>query len=728
MINNPLPGVEKALVIAGSDRRGTAYGLLELSRLAGVSPWIWWADVLPEPQKALFASTGQIISGPPSVKYRGIFLNDEDWGLQPWAARNIDTDIQDIGPKTYEKIFELMLRLRANYLWPAMHECTKAFYYYPENPVVADRYAIVMGASHCEPMQRNNVFEWNVNFENEYGEKPGDWRYDTNKEQINRYWDDRLKTSSQYETFYTIGMRGIHDSGMPGPKDQQGKIDLLEKVIDDQRDIFGHYYEDSSKVPQLFCPYKEVLHLYQQGLQLPDDITLVWADDNHGYIRQLSTPEEQQRNGGSGVYYHISYWGAPHDFLWLSSISLSLIAFEMTKAHQFGADRLWVLNVGDIKPAEMETHFFMDLAWNIDRWTPENAHGYARYWAEETFGKKLAKPIAAIKKEYYRLAQNGKPEHLRMLAFDPAVMQERLDDYEKLMDMVSSLEHKVPERLKDAWFQLIKYPVDGAALMNQKVFYAAMSLDAAEKGDSKALEYAGKATSAFETIKQLTHHYNTELTNGKWNGMMSCQPRSLPVYGMPPVATAEMLTNPALIVRDDISKNKYLDAIPGISASENPTVSEKLISLSAASFFKKNDNDEDRIALLEALGLGGRSICRLPFTGQSFTNEKIQLAPYVEYKVKLSQGEYEFSVKCLPTQRIHTGRKVAYAIEVNNSEPKVVDTDVSHTNRIWGPAVISGYSEGQSIHKIETNGTAIIRVYLLDTGLAINRIDIKPAD
>ena len=290
--------------------QGAAFGVFELSKRIGVSPWYWWADVQPEKRDNLFVRGGTIIDGPPSVKYRGIFLNDEDWGLKPWAAANMDTDIKDIGPKTYAKIFELLLRLKANFIWPAMHPCTKAFYYYKDNPKVADQYAIVVGSSHCEPMLRNNVDEWTDNFQTEYGKKPGPWRYDTNEKEIHRYWDDRAVESAKYESVYTIGMRGIHDGSMPGPKDEGEKIKLLDKVIADQRRILAaRLKKPVEEIPQIFCPYKEVLRLYQKGLDLPDDVTNVWADDNHGYIRQLSTPGEQHRSGKSGVYYHLSYWG-----------------------------------------------------------------------------------------------------------------------------------------------------------------------------------------------------------------------------------------------------------------------------------------------------------------------------------------------------------------------------------------------------------------------------------
>ncbi|HEX2628608.1 MAG TPA: glycosyl hydrolase 115 family protein, partial [Chitinophagaceae bacterium] len=285
VIDNP-PG-SKLLVIAGSDRRGTAFGIFHLSRLMGVSPFYWWADITPDKKENIYVS-GNYISSPPSVKYRGIFINDEDWGLQPWAAQNLDKDVKDIGPNTYAKVFELLLRLKANYIWPAMHPCTKAFYYYPGNPKVADDYAIVVGGSHCEPMLRNNVFEWSEHYEKEYGQKPGEWRYDLNKPQIYNYWNDRVKQAVNYESMYTVGMRGIHDGSMPGPKDPDAKLKLLSDVIVDQRSILeNNFHKSATTVPQVFIPYKEVLSLYRRGLQVPDDVTIIWPDDNHGYIRQL---------------------------------------------------------------------------------------------------------------------------------------------------------------------------------------------------------------------------------------------------------------------------------------------------------------------------------------------------------------------------------------------------------------------------------------------------------
>lgn len=722
VVNNPVKGVEKALVIAGSDRRGTAFGVFELSRMMGISPWYWWADVTPRHKDELFVA-GTSIEGPPSVKYRGIFLNDEDWGLQPWAAQNMDTDIKDIGPKTYAKIFELLLRLKANFIWTAMHPCTKAFYYYPENPKVADKYAIVTGSSHCEPILRNNVFEWAENYENEYKVKPGEWRYDTNKEQIYKYWDDRAKQSANYEAVYTIGMRGVHDGSMPGPKSKPEKIKLLEQVITDQRTILTQNTKKLvSEVPQIFCPYKEVLDLYQGGLNLPNDVTIVWADDNHGYLRQLSDPQEQKRPGGSGVYYHLSYWGAPHDYLWLSSISPSLVSYELTKAYQYGASRLWVINVGDIKPAEMEIQFSMDLAWNVTDWTPEKAYQYAKKWATETFGEEFAESIAHIKGEYYRLSQCGKPEHLGMLRFDDATENERISDYEAIENEAIELDKKVPQSLKDAYFQLILYPVRGACLMNEKVFYARKSMAATD--ERQAIDYAQKAKSSFDEIKKLTAIYNHDISGGKWNRIMDWHPRDLEVFYMPQVASAAQKE-----ISDDtkyrvVAKKEYRDSIQGASASLKPVSLGKIIILNAADFSAKKEMNGQTLLIIPGLGLGNKGICIMPYTAPSVSADQINQATTVEYKLNLTEGEHTITLKCLPTQRIHKGRMLRYAIAVNNETPQKVDVNDPKEDRTWKENVLRGFSIGQSLHKIKAPGEVTIRISILDPGLVINRIEV----
>lgn len=698
VINNPLPNVKQALVIFGSDRRGTAYGFFELSRMMGVSPLNWWADVVPRHHNEIFITPGASVVGPPSVKFRGIFINDEDWGIQPWAAKNMDKDIKDIGPNTYAHVFELLLRLKANYIWPAMHPCTKAFWYYKENPIVADKYAIVLGASHCEPILRDNVFEWADNYETEFGQKPGEWRYDVNKAQIYNFWDVRAKQSAKVDAVYTVGMRGIHDGSMPGPKSKPEKVKLLENVIGDQRELLAkNIAKPAEAIPQIFCPYKEVLDLYQMNMKLPDDITIVWADDNHGYVRQVSNAAEQKRSGGSGVYYHLSYWGTPHDYLWLESNSPSLISYELSKAYQFGADKVWIINVGDIKPAEMELQFNMDLAWDIKRWTPEKAYDYPKAWATETFGAEYADAIAHIKHEYYRLANAAKPEHVDAVYFTETDVNQRLLDYQNLRKEAEALKTKIPSTLQDAYFELILYPVTGACLMNEKIFYAKKSL---LQATDKELN-AKKARAAFEEIHAITKKYNEGIAGGKWNGMMSDHPRDQKVFKMPQVATDAQVT-------------EHTEA----------WMPEPKFSLQADQYINKQEAAGTHIKTIQGLGINGKAVTVMPVVQKSYISD-IKDAPYLDYKINLTAGSDTVTVKCLPTFRLYKGFGLNYAISVNGDEPQVVNVDSPAEGKVWDSNVLRGYSTGKTIHQVTRGGQGKMRIYLLDPGLVLSRIEVR---
>lgn len=539
VVQDPLPGVEMALVIAGSDRRGTAFGVYDLCEQIGVSPWYWWADVPPRKRTAIFIKLGTVRQGPPSVKYRGIFINDEDWGLQPWAAKTFEPETGDIGPKTYAKMFELMLRLKANHVWPAMHPCTKAFNMYPQNRQVAEDYAIVMGSSHCEPMLRNNVTEWD--------EKAHDkWNYQTNRDGVLEYWEERVRENGSFENVYTIGMRGIHDGRMPGTGTVQDKVKLLEQVFADQRGLLAKYVDkDAAKVPQLFCAYKEVLELYQNGLKVPDDVTLGWADDNFGYIRQLCTPEEQKRAGGSGVYYHVSYWGRPHDYLWLTTTPPALIWEEMSKAYDYGARTVWIVNVGDLKAAEIPTEFFLRLAWDVSSFGCDCAEGFLRAWAAREFGETYAERVAEIMGGYYELGFARKPEHMGWNGyFDPPKRTEfspvsygdeaagRLDQYEAIRLTAEAVYAELPPEAKDAFYELVLYPVRCAELMNQKFLYTDRSYLHKFQGRASTIACAVKAGEAFALIQQETAKYNQQVAGGKWRGVMSYAPRGLTVFNM----------------------------------------------------------------------------------------------------------------------------------------------------------------------------------------------------
>ena len=520
-IEKPTKHIGEALIIVGSDRRGTAFGLLSLSEAIGVSPWYWWADVVPQHQEQLMISRGTFIQGEPSVKYRGIFINDERFGgWARWAEENFDKEHHEVGPKTYRKVFELLLRLKGNYLWPAMHPGTKPFNFDPENALLADDYAIVMGTSHCEQMLRNNEGEWKA--VGTYG----DFNYITNRQTMQNYWEERIKTNGRYENTYTLGLRGVHDYPMEGANTTQERVRLMQQAINDQRDMLRrNINKPIEEIPQVLCTYEEVLDAYHNGLQVPEDVTLLWSDDKHGYCRNLSNPGEQQRKGGAGIYYHLSYHGDPASWIWLSPLSPSFIATELTKAYTFGAKKIWVFNVGDIKPAEKEISFAMDLAWDINRWKPTEAHNYIKYWTTKTFGPELAQEIADLQARYYKMQAAGKDAHVWFVNYTEQQAAERVREAQALAREAASLAERVPQRLKDAFFELFVYPISGAAMLNEYQLLAKRSMVSATRGDSLgAMADAHRVEQMFKELNQWTKLYNKEIRNGKWDNFFNWQP------------------------------------------------------------------------------------------------------------------------------------------------------------------------------------------------------------
>ena len=539
----PFKNIKNALVIAGSDSRGTAYGVFAVSEKIGVSPWHWWADANPVMKKQLSVDIDNYTSSPPSVKFRGIFINDEDFALQPWASKTFEPETGDIGPKTYSKVFELLLRLKANMIWPAMHPSTKPFYTYPGNKQAAADYEIVIGSSHAEPMLRNNVGEWN-------DKTMGAFNYATNQQSVYKYWEDRVKESAANNVIFSIGMRGVHDSPIEGAKGNKEIVPLLERIFADQRELFKKYVNaDVTSVPQAFTPYKEVLDIYADGLKVPDDVTLIWPDDNYGYIQRLDNEAESRRKGGSGVYYHTSYWGRPHDYLWLSTTHPALIREEMTKAYQMNAKDIWVLNVGDIKPDEYDIQLFMDMAYDIKPFqNPEYSASHLQSWVSGIFGNQQAVAISNILWKYYNLAFERKPEFMGWSQTEPTTPtkftaynhiafgdqgQRRIDSYSQLEKAVETVSSAIAPSQKDAFYQLVEYPVDGAALMNKKFLYHDKAYLYATQGRLSAQHYAVLSKQAYDQIVQKTNYYNTQLAGGKWNKIMAMNPRKLPAYDLP---------------------------------------------------------------------------------------------------------------------------------------------------------------------------------------------------
>ena len=579
-VANPLPGIRKALVIAGSDRRGAAYGLFTLSELIGVSPWYWWADVPVKKHAALHVDAPPTYSQTPSVRYRGIFLNDEDWGLTPWASQTFEPERGNIGPRTYAKVCELLLRLKANYLAPAMHPVSTSFNQIPENKLVADTFAIVMGSTHCEPLLLNTASEWDT-------QTMGPWNYDKNKEGINRVLTQRVRENSPYENVYTLALRGLHDGAMSTTLPMHEKVRMLQQALLDQRQILAENIDRPVEtVPQAFTPYKEVLEIYSNGLELPDDVTIVWPDDNYGYMKRLSGVREQRRTGRSGVYYHVSYLGVPHSYLWFSTTPPSLMYEELRKAYDTTADRLWLLNCGDLKGSEMQVSLFLDMAWDIGRFTADNVVTYPARWLAGIFGEAYYDRLEAMTREHLRLAFPRKPEYMgwgyHWNRFDHNCEQltdtdfsftnydeapRRLEAYRKLGARAEALLHEIGDEARPAFYQLVYYPLRGAELMNRMTLGGQRNRWYARQGRAATTAVRDEVQRCYDSLQVITRGYNS-LLGGKWNHMMSMRQNYDGVsayFNLPHLATHDAAGAPRLALQvagEDVTGARAFHALP----------------------------------------------------------------------------------------------------------------------------------------------------------------------
>ncbi len=704
VVDNPAPGLDRALVIAGGDRRGTAYGVYDLSRAIGVSPWTWWADVRPIKRKALYVAADTRRVEAPSVKYRGIFINDEDWGLQPWAARTFDPAYGDIGPKTYEKVFQLLLRLKANTLWPAMHEVSKPFNADPANAALADRWGIIMGSSHAEPMLRNNVGEWKAGAEA--------YNYAANPDGVLDYWRQRVKANGGYENIYTLGMRGIHDSGMVGGGDIDGQRTLLEKIIADQRGLIADHVDPKVEtVPQAFTAYKEVLDVYRSGLKVPDDVTLVWPDDNFGYIRQLPNEEERQRSGGSGVYYHLSYLGAPLSHLWLSTTPPALVIEEMGRAWDLDARRLWIANVGDIKPAELGAQLFLDMAWNVDGVRKLGARGYEARFAREVFGPARAEAIAGILAEHHQLNFERKPEHLqwfwgrgaspRSSPLSVAQADARLARFDALVARLDREGAKIPAEQRDAWFELVDYPVRAAAAANHRVFDAEAFDRLIGSRPEETRRRAEKARAADAEIAALTRRFNDEVAGGKWRGILSVEPADgqwTSFRQKPFVAPAADTTAPRL-------------------APFPPTDTDVIVveaETARGAGWRR----------LDGVGRGGAVMVAGVVTEPSRT--LAQAGPALDYAITLPAGAWSLDLDLLPTFPLNGQTALRLAVSADSGAPVEVAASRKVGDKAWAEGVLDGRVRVASGVTL-CGGARTVRVAQLDPGVALDALVLRPA-
>ena len=662
---------DNQIVVVGTNGRGAAYGLLELSRKAGVSPWIWWGDCVPEPKERLVIDDSFFTLQGASVEYRGIFINDEDWSLRPWS-KNFKDD-------TYKKVFQLLMRLRANAIWPAMHEKTTSFFKIPGAKAVADSCGIAVGTSHCEPLLRSNTGEWDV-------AKRGAYNYITNKAEVQKYWAERLDEvkGSKGGNMLTIGMRGIHDGSMEGVKTMQEKFDGLQQVILDQQELIRKHLGAPDRQMQVFVPYKEVLDIYNMGLVVPDYVTLMWCDDNYGYLTRLPDAKEQKRSGGGGIYYHLSYWGRPHDYLWLTTTQPGLIYEEMKAAYDHHVRKLWIANVHDPKVAGYDLELFLDMAWNINSVKANTVENHYQAWLCRQFGEDAGKALFPAMKEFFKLCGERRPEFMgwNQTELDKkkyprgvspvqeselstsAFGNEReryLERYAIIADRIKDAESLVRPALKNAYFAAIKYPVL-----------------AAEAHARKILRHSA---GAYQEIKDLTTYYNKVMSQGKWNGLMEMRPHGLPVFDAPKGGT-----------------------LPSDGKAFHPMVVENAIARNACDYQQASA----KVTTVQMLGHSMNAVC-LPKNATltyAFTAEQ--------------DGDAMLRIALVPTQPNDKG-DLRFSVSIDGAEPTVYSLKEPFRSERWKLNVLRGQALREVKLKGLKKGTHTLRIQALDDHLVMDQ-------
>ena len=718
-VEAPFKGCGKALVVAGSDPRGAAYGLLSVSEAMGVSPWYWWADVPVGKHEAVYVSA-DFTSAAPSVRYRGIFINDEDWGLTPWAAKTYEPEVGNIGPRTYAKICELLLRLKANMLAPAMHTCSDAFYTHADNKKVADEYGIMITTSHCEPLLFNNASkaEWDSAID-------GEWNYKTNRDHIYNKLDSRVAEAAPYDNIYTMAMRGLHDEGMRGDMPLHEKVEVLHNAIMDQRQIlYKHIKTPVDKIPQIFVPYKEAQELYENGLEVPDDITLVWPDDNYGYIKMLSNPTDQKRSGRAGVYYHVSYLGVPHSYLWISTTAPMLMYEEMKKAIDTGADRYWLLNVGDIKPMELSMQLFFNMAWDFKRFSYNNVNRYQTDFLCSIFGEQYRSRFQHLLDEYYRLAWSRKPEAMgwerewdtpeftglsdtefSFANYNDA--QNRLHDYTQLSDMAAAICKSLPASLQPAFFEMIGYQAIASNQMNRKFLLAQLNHELATEGNYAGANWAAsQALMANDSIDALNYRFN-HMLGGKWNHMMTISP----------AICAHNHEMPALTITDGIAP-RTVDLTPDPLKNRL----DSCLYVPVGSFARIDSKGMHDIRMLNGIGFDWNALQLGEITQPSA--EVSAMAPRVDYELpQIDADSIKVILYTVPRFPLYKGAQAAFGIAVDGSEPMVSNYIPKEQSRQWKDNVIRNAMITEATFAIDrSQRNHTLSILSGDPGLIVERI------
>lgn len=717
VVQNPMPGVNKALVIAGSDKRGTIYGVYDLSAQLGVSPWCWWADVPVKTQKNLYVLPGRHVDGGPAVKYRGIFINDEAPCFSGWAKEKFG----GINHLVYEKVFELILRLKGNYLWPAMwgnafNDDDKL------DPVLADKYGIVMGTSHHEPMDRAQQ-EWK-----RYGK--GAWNYDINGEELREFWKKGIENMGNKETIVTVGMRGDGDM----PMTEGSNIALLERIVHDQRKIIADVTgKDTAQTPQMWALYKEVQDYYDKGMRVPDDVTLLLCDDNWGNIRKLPKLDEQKRKGGYGIYYHFDYVGDPRNYKWLNTNPISKTWEQMHLAYAYGAKQVWIVNVGDLKPMEFPISFFLNYAWSPDKWPAEKLDDYTRLWAAQQFGTEHSAEIAKILTLYTKYNGRRKPELLDQNTYSLTNYREFetvVNDYNKLRDEAQGLYKKMPTQCKDAFYELVLHPVLACSNLNELYFETAKNHYYAKYGKVKAAnEAAAKVKALYQNDKDISNYYNKQLAGGKWDHMMDQthigytywqEPR---VNKMPEVVEL----NPDSVKNTNfVLANVEFKPVREINMSTGSgTFIEKdgFVSIEAPHFSKAVSLNNISWKVIPDYGntLGG--VMPSPVTAARI--KPSAGTPHLEFQISLKDTGNVSVVTCVsPTLDFRNKDGLFFAISIDNETPQLVNIATKVDSREWAEAVSDNIRKLTTRHHISKPGNHVLKYWMVDPAVVVQKIMI----
>ena len=691
-IPNPLPGVDEALVIAGSDKRGTIYGIYELSSQIGVSPWYYWADVPVVKQKDLYIKPGIYTDGEPAVRYRGIFLNDEAPALTGWSRKTFG----GFNAKFYEHVFELILRLKGNFLWPAMWRPAAFYDDDPLNGALADEMGIIIGTTHHEPLGRAHD-EWN-----RYG--TGAWNYNTNPKVLDEFWKGGMERIKDYETVVTLGMRGDGDEAM----NESADIALLEKIVRNQRNIITKVTgKKASETPQVWALYKEVQEYYDKGMKVPDDVTLLLCDDNWGNVRKLPDLNAKPRKGGYGMYYHFDYVGGPRNYKWLNVSQVQGIWEQMNITYEHGVDRLWVVNVGDLKPMEYPISFFLDMAWNPKRFNSKNLFEHTVKWCERQFGEKYAEEAARLINLYTKYSRRVTPEMLddKTYSLENHNEFERVtEEFKDLLIDAMRLYYLIPAEHKDAFDQLVLFPINGMSNLYEMYYAVAKNKYYAARNDVSANYWADKVKYHYDHDSLITYHYGNVIAGGKWPHMMD-QVRIGYTYWQQP-------------------DNSVMPEVTYVMPAETKKVfTEKdgYISIEAENFSRSNGSDEIKWEIIPDLGATKSAVTTFPQNKYPVSADNI----YLEYDVVFeTTGEFEVELVLSATLNFNANKGLRYAISFDGDEEQVINFN-GHYRGELGKWQAESRIRTTTKHNIRERGKRTLRFRVLEPGIVLQKVMVN---